>query len=696
MAQSSQQMVVNRKGGRERRPFLQIARKISATIGIEFFDELVKQLAKALDADCVYIGEFLGRRVEALRTLAVCVDRERSENFEFSLAGTPDAQVAIGNPCIYSSAVQEIFPSDLLLTKLSAESCVGVPLNDLEAQAAGLILALYRRPLDEEIRFVQSMLTMFAPRAAAELNRKHVDDALRESEERHRAFIQLNMDGMWRIEFDKPIAINLPEQEQLERIFRDGYVAECNDALARLAGLQKAEQLIGSRIIELAPQTVDTIRNATRPLIRGGYQYSTIETTPVDAAGNRKYIWRSHWGIVENDMLQRIWGTCRDVTELRHYQMALVTSERRLTELLEAVRLLAVMLDRDGNMSFCNKYFLRLTGWRAEEISGRNWFDLMVPLEEREKLRAAFSSAHSDSQAPTHFEGTVLERGGNRRLIEWDNVVLRDPDGKIAGSASIGRDITEYRALQSQFRQSQKLESIGRLAGGVAHDFNNLLTVILGYSCHLLEQRDKTDSAYTGLLEIKRAAERGAALTHQLLAFSRRQILQPQLLDLSALVTEVEPMLRRLIGEDIELVTDLDSSLSHVSADAGHIHQVLMNLAANARDAMPHGGKLTITLSNVDVDPTQAARLAEIQPGPYVEMIVADTGIGMTEEIRSRIFEPFFTTKELNKGTGLGLSTVYGIVRQSGGQIVVETEQGKGTAFQIFLPRVEQPSAEPG
>jgi PAS domain S-box-containing protein len=404
---------------------------------------------------------------------------------------------------------------------------------------------------------------------------------------------------------------------------------------------------------------------------------------------------RSHWGIVENGMLQRMWGTNRDITEVKQYQMAFVASEQRLTELLEAVHLVAVILDREGSITFCNDYLLRLTGWQAEEIAGKNWFDLMVAPDEREKLRAAFETAASGSRSPAHFVGTLMRRDGQRRLIEWDSVMMRDAEGRVAGSASIGRDITEYRELEAQFRESQKLESIGRLAGGVAHDFNNLLTIIWGYSTNLLEHMDRSDRAYLGLTDIKNAAEKAAALTKQLLTFSRRQVFQPQVLDMNALVEESERMLQRLIGEDIELTVELDPSRGSVLADANHLHQVLINLVVNARDAMPHGGKLTLAVSSMDLDENRAPLLSGIAPGSYVRLIVADTGTGMTKEVRARLFEPFFTTKEPNKGTGLGLSTVYGIIRQCGGHVVVETEQDRGTTFEIFLPRVQEQAPPP-
>jgi signal transduction histidine kinase len=223
----------------------------------------------------------------------------------------------------------------------------------------------------------------------------------------------------------------------------------------------------------------------------------------------------------------------------------------------------------------------------------------------------------------------------------------------------------------------------------VAHDFNNLLAVIQGYSSQLLERTEKTSHAYVGLTEIVKAAEKGAGLTKQLLAFSRKQSVRLQPLDLNAIVAEDEGILRRLIGPNIEFVTDLEPSLGLVLADAGFMHQVLLNLAVNARDAMPNGGKLSIALLNVDLSETRSPRLAAVEPGCYVELIVADTGVGMSEEVQEHLFEPFFTTKEVNQGTGLGLSTVYGIVRQIGGHIVVETELNKGAKFEIFMPRVQ-------
>src|SRR3984893_5833348 len=340
----------------------------------------------------------------------------------------------------------------------------------------------------------------------------------------------------------------------------------------------------------------------------------------------------------------------------------------------------------DGRFVDVNESFLHVTGFCREEVLGRtslamNFWDRTEDYGELVETLEARGSVRD-------MEINFLAKSGERRTGLNSAEVI-----DIAGQEcilAIFKDITERKTLEAKLRQAQKMESIGRLSGGIAHDFNNLLGVIIGYGS-VLEERVEVDSDLRkGVQEIKKAGQRDAALTRQLLAFSRQQVLEPKVLSLNTVVADIGKMLLRLIGEDIELSTLLQSELGRVKADQGQIEQVIMNLAVNARDAMTRGGKLTIETCNVEVHETPAGLHSPTLPGRYISLAVTDTGVGMDKETQSHIFEPFFTTKEKDKGTGLGLSVVYGVVKQSGGYIWVQSEPGKGTTFKIYLPRVEE------
>jgi PAS domain S-box-containing protein len=379
-------------------------------------------------------------------------------------------------------------------------------------------------------------------------------------------------------------------------------------------------------------------------------------------------------------------GVSRDETNAKNSEMTLRESERRFRELLDNVQMMAVMLGTGGAITFCNDYVLAATGWTREEMIGRPFYEF-VPRERRMMTREMIEGSLARGEAVPFVEGTLLKKDGGRRVVQWNNTVLRGPDEKAVGFASLGVDITAHRELQEQYLQAQKLESLGRLAGGVAHDFNNLLTVINGYSALLSSRAAESDPQRRQLDEIRKAGERATSLVQQLLAFSRRQTTEPRVVKLNDMVAGAEDMLRRLMGEDIELTTRLEAQPDEVLADPGQVHQVLMNLVVNARDAMPHGGKLTIQTGNADVRAREAVEDGAGARGAYVQLAVTDSGVGMDQETRERIFEPFFTTKEQGKGTGLGLSTVYGIVRQSAGFIRVDSAPGEGSSFRVFLPQ---------
>ncbi|HEX5706087.1 MAG TPA: response regulator [Pyrinomonadaceae bacterium] len=341
-----------------------------------------------------------------------------------------------------------------------------------------------------------------------------------------------------------------------------------------------------------------------------------------------------------------------------------------------------------------NAAAVRHYGYSHDEFLAMTIKDIRPP-EALPELAAALSA----SSVGLGFSGLMNHRKKDGNVIDVEITYHTLTFGDRPAELVLAQDVTERRRIekelhqsQEQLLQSQKLESVGQLAGGVAHDFNNLLTVIIGQSDLMLRRLAGDDPLRSRAEEIKRAAERAAGLTRQLLAFSRKQVLQPKVLDLTETVAGMDKLLRRLIGEDVHLLTVLASRLGKVKADPSQIEQVLMNLAVNARDAMPEGGKLTVETQNVYLDEAYARQHLSVVPGPYVMLAVSDTGTGMDAETQARIFEPFFTTKEVGKGTGLGLSTVYGIVKQSGGNIYVYSEVGNGTTFKIYLPLVSEES----
>jgi two-component system, cell cycle sensor histidine kinase and response regulator CckA len=342
----------------------------------------------------------------------------------------------------------------------------------------------------------------------------------------------------------------------------------------------------------------------------------------------------------------------------------------------------------DGTIGTWNRAAEKIYGYLAEEVTGRPFSILLSP--ERPGEFTQIIERIKRGENVQDYETVHMRKDSRPISVALTVSLVSDAAGKTIGLSVIARDITERTKLEEQLRQAQKMEAVGRLAGGVAHDFNNLLTIISGYSQMLLSRFAPGDTVREQVQEIKKAGERAGALTRQLLTFSRRQVLAPQVLDLNAVVTNVGKMVGRLIGEDIELVTSPGAGLGRVKADPSQIEQVIMNLAVNARDAMPEGGKLILETANVEVDEAFARNHIPMGLGPYVVLSVKDTGCGMDAEVQAHLFEPFFTTKEVGKGTGLGLATVYGIVKQSGGYIWADSEPGKGTTFKIYFPRIEE------
>ncbi len=374
----------------------------------------------------------------------------------------------------------------------------------------------------------------------------------------------------------------------------------------------------------------------------------------------------------------------------------LSASNQRLT-LHRDLSPLAV-IEWNGNLQVTdwNPAAERIFGYSREEAMGQHGVELLLPAPARERVNQVWGELLTSPGTTQNTEENITQ-DGRTILCEWYNTALVGPSGEVIGLASLVQDVTEARHLQEQLRQSQKMEAVGRLAGGVAHDFNNVLMIISSYAELLREDLEShNERLYKMACEVHHAALRGASLTQQLLAFSRKQTLMPEVLNLNSVLFNLRKLLHRLIGEDVELITAPGAALGRVKVDRSQIEQALMNFAVNSRDAMPKGGKLTIETANVQVDENSAGSVpTSVKPGPYVMLAVTDTGAGMDKETQARIFEPFFTTKARGKGTGLGLSIVYGFVTQSGGYIWVDSEPGKGSTFTMYFPIVQEPLPEP-
>jgi PAS domain S-box-containing protein len=443
-----------------------------------------------------------------------------------------------------------------------------------------------------------------------------------------------------------------------------GFHALDGTALARIAELHS--QFNALPIVAVIPSA--EARLGRQILEAGAAEYLAMET-------------------LTRELLQK---SIKYAVERMRAENALRQSEQRFHELFENAKDILFTLDLEGNVTSLNKSAEEVMGWSRSEALQLNLKSLVAA--EHLNLCGQMMQRILNEEPLQHFEIAMLRKDGRKVLLQASARLIYS-NGEKHGIQGMARDITERRQLETMVQQSQKLEAVGRLSGGLAHDFNNLFCVISGHTELLTEQMEPAHPATRNLAQIKKAVDSASSLTRQLLAFSRKQVFHPRILDLNAAVVETKKMLGRLIGEQIEFFTSLHPALGTVRVDPVQLEQVLVNLVLNARDAMPQGGKLTIETGNLDLEEGARSKRAIVPAGKYVVLSVTDNGCGMDEEAQSRIFEPFFTTKELGKGSGLGLATVYGIVKQSGGFIWVYSELGQGTTIRVYLPRVDSSPA---
>ncbi len=505
--------------------------------------------------------------------------------------------------------------------------------------------------------------------------RKRAEIAVRESEERFRQLAEGIDEIFWLVAADGTTPL---------------YISPTYEAIT---GRSRAEAFAhGQLFLDLAHPDDRSIVIAA--IGRSGaldFQ-SDLEYRIVRPDGRIRWLRGRSWPVHdEHGRIIRIGGLTADVTEHRLAEEALRDSNATLQAILKASPVGISVIDLERRVRLWSPANERIFGWTAQEVVGHP--SPTVPDDPRDPSRLAIQRALFGLTV-TDFEAQRRRKDGTAIDLTFAAAPMRNEDGSITGVLVLTTDITDRKRLEAQLIQADKMQSVGRLAGGVAHDFNNLLTAIRGYSDLLLEDLTHESPGRSDVEAIRQAADRAASLTSQLLAFSRRQVLAPEVLDINRVVAGVEPMLGRLIGEDVTLRTNLETDSGWVSADEGQLEQVIVNLAVNARDAMPHGGTLVVETASVELDGAYARRHLGVTPGPYVRLTVIDTGLGLDEATKSRIFEPFFTTKERGKGTGLGLAMVYGTVRQSGGHITVDSEPGQGTTFRVHLPQVEPPEEE--
>lgn len=651
----------------------------SAT-GEAFFRSLVRSLGSALGARYAMITECTDSTRREVRTLAFWADGGFRENMVYGLAGTPCAGVIAGDSCFYGDSVQQKFPEDQDLVEMDAESFLGHPLLDASGEVIGHLVVLDDKPMEEDAR-KNSLLRIFGARAAAELQHKISQERLRSSEAMYRDFTESSPQSIFEMN-------------------TSGAITYANKRALDLFGYNHEELLDGGRRVFdlLIPEDRDrAVSNSMRTVqgeLLGGSEYTVMRKDgsvfPIILHGEVTYRDGKPTGIR---------GVVTDLTKVKQAEAALRESEESYRVLAENISDIIWTMDLESRPLFVSASVETVLGYTPEEmqaIQGTGVMDEKGGEAITEALRAALSAHRADpygANSVQTVEMKIKRKDGEEIWVETRFTLLKDDEGNVLGFQGSTNNISARKAaeaeaviLEDRLRQSYKMEAIGTLAGGIAHDFNNLLTGILGYANVLKLESKPGEPVYDAADVIETAGERASQLTKQLLGFARKGKLQDAPVDIHGSVQEVIALLSRTIDKNIVLSQRLRAPEFRIKGDAAQIQQVILNLAVNARDSMPEGGKLEFLTDNVVIGERDDTRPESVAPGEYLLLSVSDSGEGIPESIQDRIFEPFFTTKETGEGTGMGLATVYGIVENHGGFIELTSEVGEGTRFEIYFP----------